>query len=594
VAKPSDGDFWAESSVVQRRRLTAAAGKKRALETRWLHEWENVGQGDGEEAQSTQARYRHQQDIELAILTDYPKLIPCKSYPTHHSIFAPPAKAAPKRIQQGFFTIAVDETPKFDVIHIDESSRYLAWTLQTQNYRLSERAASLAPFAQPKPAAVNFPEPPSPLAEKSLPAKIVREKTWRDWLDFGRQAKRDKEEIERRYQEELLAIKGYNNWAGELNSDQLRYWEHQKEEYEKSVVAALGRWQKASDHWDSAVERDRKQYLEFISGYEKGDSETIAEYFRENLTLMPQPEWLSPNFSVSVNSEQGFALIDMYLPNLSMMQVLKTRELKRENKLVNATKKERAEVEESLPYMLALRAAWEITQLDTHQVIGYVACNGHVISDDPATGHRRDDIVLSFSAPAEELKAVRLSHIQPKACFQSFRGVAGARLSELVPVPPVLIFDKKDARFVDGKDVIDSQQDTNLATMDWQNFEYLVRELFAAEFAGDGAEVRVTQASRDKGVDAIAFDPDPIKGGKFVIQAKRYNNTVDVSAVRDLYGTMMNEGASRGILVTTSAYGRDAHEFVKNKPISLLNGSQLLGLLEKHGYHYRIDLKSGQ
>lgn len=36
----------------------------------------------------------------------------------------------------------------------------------------------------------------------------------------------------------------------------------------------------------------------------------------------------------------------------------------------------------------------------------------------------------------------------------------------------------------------------------------------------------ITQASRDGGVDAIAFDPDPIRGSKIVIQAKRYTNTV--------------------------------------------------------------------
>jgi len=48
---------------------------------------------------------------------------------------------------------------------------------------------------------------------------------------------------------------------------------------------------------------------------------------------------------------------------------------------------------------------------------------------------------------------------------------------------------------------------------------------------------KVTQASRDGGVDAVAFDPDPIRGGKIVIQAKRYAYTVGVSARRDLYGT---------------------------------------------------------
>ena len=46
-------------------------------------------------------------------------------------------------------------------------------------------------------------------------------------------------------------------------------------------------------------------------------------------------------------------------------------------------------------------------------------------------------------------------------------------------------------------------------------------------------------------MDAIAFDPNLLTGGKFVIQAKRYTRTLDVSAVRDLFGTLQNEGANR-------------------------------------------------
>jgi restriction system protein len=121
-----------------------------------------------------------------------------------------------------------------------------------------------------------------------------------------------------------------------------------------------------------------------------------------------------------------------------------------------------------------------------------------------------------------------------------------------------------------------------------------VREVFEKEFARDGGEVKVTQASRDGGVDAVAFDPDPIRGGKIVIQAKRYTNTVGVSAVRDLYGTVMNEGATKGILVTTADYGPDAYEFAKGKPLTLLNGSNLLSLLEKHGKRAKIDLKEAK
>ena len=121
-----------------------------------------------------------------------------------------------------------------------------------------------------------------------------------------------------------------------------------------------------------------------------------------------------------------------------------------------------------------------------------------------------------------------------------------------------------------------------------------IREIFEEEFCSNGGEVRITQASRDGGVDAVAFDPDPIRGGKIVIQAKRYTNVVGVSAVRDLYGTVINEGATKGILVTTSNFGNDAYEFIKDKPLTLMNGAQLLGLLQTHGHKARINLKEAK
>ena len=67
-----------------------------------------------------------------------------------------------------------------------------------------------------------------------------------------------------------------------------------------------------------------------------------------------------------------------------------------------------------------------------------------------------------------------------------------------------------------------------------------------------------------------------------------------VSAVRDLYGTILNEGATKGILVTTSNYGNDAYNFAQGKPITLMNGANLLYLLDKHGYHAKIDLKEAK
>jgi restriction system protein len=45
---------------------------------------------------------------------------------------------------------------------------------------------------------------------------------------------------------------------------------------------------------------------------------------------------------------------------------------------------------------------------------------------------------------------------------------------------------------------------------------------------------------------------------------------------------LQNEGASKGILVTTSGYGQASFDFAKNKPIELIDGSNLLYLLAEH------------
>ena len=195
----------------------------------------------------------------------------------------------------------------------------------------------------------------------------------------------------------------------------------------------------------------------------------------------------------------------------------------------------------------------------------------------------------------EKFVEVNLERVDPKACFKSFNGVSAASLAGLAPIAPVMEFNTSDRRFIDGRKVSDDQAGlSNLASMSWDDFEHLVREVFGKEFETRGGEVKVTQSSSDGGVDAVAFDPDPISGGKIVIQAKRYTKTVGVSAVRDLYGTTLNEGASKGILVTTADYGPDAYKFAADKPISLLNGANLLYLLERHGMEAKIDLKAAR
>lgn len=244
---------------------------------------------------------------------------------------------------------------------------------------------------------------------------------------------------------------------------------------------------------------------------------------------------------------------------------------------------------------IAIRTIHELYEADIANAIGSIVFNGWVDSIDKATGHNVNSCIMSLQASKDEFLAINLEKADPKASFKKLKGVGSSKLYGLSPVAPIVTIDKEDRRFVSAYDVVNGIDETdNLAAMDWQDFENLIREVFEKEFAGSGGEVKITQASRDGGVDAIAFDPDPIRGGKIVIQAKRYTNVVGVSAVRDLFGTTINEGATKGILVTTANYGTDAYEFAKGKPLTLLNGGNLLHLLERHGHRAKIDLKEAK
>jgi hypothetical protein len=98
-----------------------------------------------------------------------------------------------------------------------------------------------------------------------------------------------------------------------------------------------------------------------------------------------------------------------------------------------------------------------------------------------------------------------------------------------------------------------------------------------------GYQARLTKASYDGGIDIEAFDPQPIRGGKIVVQCKKYSNVVGASYVRDLYGVVQHEGATKGILITTSHFSPDARTFAHGKPIELIERPDLEALLRQYG-----------
>lgn len=102
-----------------------------------------------------------------------------------------------------------------------------------------------------------------------------------------------------------------------------------------------------------------------------------------------------------------------------------------------------------------------------------------------------------------------------------------------------------------------------------EDFERLCRYLLAAK----GFKVKRRGGSGDGGVDLLAVRP----GERAVVQCKRYSaRPVGVSVARELLGSVVAEKADHGYLVTTSTFTKDAREFARRQPITLVDGVALV------------------
>ena len=369
--------------------------------------------------------------------------------------------------------------------------------------------------------------------------------------------------------------------------------ENLKNEYER----ALKEWLDNKSKFTEIQEQYNEKIDLLKDGYYENNIEAVEFYFDSIINSLDIPDQLLTSWTVNYDLETKILVIDYDLPDINIIPDLKTMKYISTRKEYTETKlkeKEISQIYDEILFQLSLRITNDVYLTDIDSNIDSIVFNGIYSGINKSTGLEETKCTMTMQTLKSEFTEINIKNVDARTCFLKFKGIASAKLSDLIPISPILQFNKNDDRFIEGKSVVDTIEGNNLASMDWQDFEYLIGELFEKEFAINGSEIKITQASRDGGVDAVMFDPDPIRGGKYIIQAKRYTNVVGVSAVRDLYGTLLNEGAVKGILVTTANYGPDSYQFAKDKPITLINGANLLHMLQKHGYEARIDIKEAK
>jgi len=488
---------------------------------------------------------------------------------------------AERRTQEAIEAIKSIENLLNHTLSIDD-------TIDWDDLKRKETYTESQPTKPKKPRYKDYPEKPDEDSSEFNPTfnifeKIIKSKKVKKLEKYKKLYNIALEE----WKENLTHVEEFNKKIDREYEEKLKEWEGEVEQWGKRKEE----FYKEQNIFNEKIDKLKDSYLDL-------NQDAVVEYCEMVLNNSEYPDDFPKNFELEYNPENKLLIIEYQLPTIDEMP--KVKEVKyitsrNELKELPISVSQLNKMYDEAVYKITLRTIHELLEADSTNALKTVTFNGWVDSINKATGKRENKCILSVQTSRKEFLQLDLSQIDPKACFKNLKGVACAKLSTVTPIQPILNISKEDKRFIDSYNVsatFDSK--TNIAAMDWEDFEHLIRELFEKEFLANGGEVKVTRGSRDGGVDAIAFDPDPIRGGKIVIQAKRYTNTVGVSAVRDLYGTLIDEGATKGILVTTSDYGSDAYNYSKDKPITLLNGSNLLHMLSRHGHHVKIDLKEAK
>jgi restriction system protein len=122
---------------------------------------------------------------------------------------------------------------------------------------------------------------------------------------------------------------------------------------------------------------------------------------------------------------------------------------------------------------------------------------------------------------------------------------------------------------------------TQVRSLDPYQFEHLVVTLLLA--MKYGVRGTVTKKSGDAGIDGIIYE-DKLGFTEILVQAKQWTNTVGRPDAQAFVGAIQSRQATKGVLLTTSQFSKEAREYVITLPIRvvLIDGWQLVDLMFQH------------
>jgi restriction system protein len=361
--------------------------------------------------------------------------------------------------------------------------RLLADTLPVDDF-LDFETLKEAPLPVFAPGALAQPEPPPnpdafrPVEPTGLRARLpgAREKYVNKW-DQGRVA----------YEAAVAAYK------------------QREAERQQRLAAIQAEHQRAVNEIEARLATQHAEVEQFKTDFHAGKAAALMQYFALVLEASRYPDGFPQRFRLAYLPESHQLVVEYELPGYNRIPAVAAYTyVKSGDKVTEKARpvKERQQLYKSVVVQVTVRTIHELFEADRDCLVETIVFNGHVETTNAATGKFERPCLVTLRTTREGFLDRDFTRLDAEACLLDLSASLSRSPAELVPVRPVLEFNMVDPRFVEEADVLSElDQRPNLMELKPGEFESLITNLFTKM----GLETRMTQPSRDGGVDCVAL-----------------------------------------------------------------------------------------
>ena len=155
-----------------------------------------------------------------------------------------------------------------------------------------------------------------------------------------------------------------------------------------------------------------------------------------------------------------------------------------------------------------------------------------------------------------------------------------------LPIEEKTPTEQMDEAFATIKEDLVEDLLTKLHSVDPQRFEHIVVDLLVKMGYGGNIEdaAQITRYRKDDGIDGVIKE-DKLGLDKIYVQAKRWITTVGKPDIHGFIGALSEQGANKGVFITTSKFSSEARQFKPKSDVKviLIDGRELCQYMIEYG-----------